>query len=93
VAFVLAGSALVLAPLISDHVHQERAARLLERRTDLREVNLGPGMNEEYRWGCWVGGAVLLLIGAMFGAESARRSRGGPEGSRGPSGKASGRDG
>jgi hypothetical protein len=84
VAFVLAGVALVLAPLISDHIRQETAARLLERRPDLKEVTLGPEMSEEYRWGCWIGGAILLLIGAMFGAESARRSRG-LEGRRAPS--------
>jgi hypothetical protein len=87
VAFVLAGVALVLTPLISDHIRQETAARLLERRADLKEANLGPGMSEEYRWGCWVGGAILLLIGALFGAESSRRSRG-SEGSGTPVGRA-----
>jgi hypothetical protein len=79
-AFVLAGLVLVLTPLISDHIRQETAARLLERRADLKEVNLGPGMSEEYRWACWVGGAILLLIGAMFGAESAWASRGSEDG-------------
>jgi hypothetical protein len=76
VAFVLAGVALVLAPLISDHIRLETAARVLAQRRDLTAIDMGPEMDQGYRWGCWLGGAFQLLIRALFSAESARGSRG-----------------
>jgi hypothetical protein len=68
--FAVLGVGLVLSPLISDHVRQATAARLLESRRDLKEVNLGPAMGLEYRLLCWVTGGIMILIGAMFGAEA-----------------------
>jgi hypothetical protein len=68
--FAIMGVGLVLTPLISDHVRQATAARVLEHRPDLKEINLGPGMSSEYRVGCWAAGALMILIAAAFGAES-----------------------
>jgi hypothetical protein len=74
--FAILGVGLILAPLISDHVRQATAARLLEHRPDLKAVDLGPGMNLAYRVLCWVAGGLMILVAAMFGADKA------PEGER-----------
>jgi hypothetical protein len=76
VVFAIMGVGLILTPLISDHIRQATAAQLLVSRPDLKEINLGAGMSLEYRVVCWVAGGLMILISAMFGAES------GPEGPR-----------
>jgi hypothetical protein len=75
VAFAVLGVFLVLTPLISDHLRTATAARLLEHRPDLKEVKLGPGMAEEYRWACWIIGGIMILIAAMFGAQEKQVTR------------------
>jgi hypothetical protein len=72
--FAILGAGLILTPLISDHLRQATATRLLESRPDLKEVHLGAGMSQEYRIVCWVAGGIMILIGAMFGTDPGQRS-------------------
>jgi hypothetical protein len=75
IVFAVLGVGLLLTPLISEHVRQARAAQLLESRRDLKEVNLGAGMGQEYRMVCWGTGGLMILIAAAFGAEPGREGR------------------
>jgi hypothetical protein len=75
VAFVLFGVGLILAPLISDHIREATYFRFLENARSKevsKEVRLGPGMAEEYRWLCWITGGIMILIGAMLAEQQNR---------------------
>jgi hypothetical protein len=75
VAFVLFGVGLILAPLISDHIREATYFRFLENTQSKgvsKEIRLGPGMAEQYRWFCWITGAIMVLIGAMLAEQQNR---------------------
>ncbi len=76
IAFLLMGVGLILTPLISDHIREDRAAYVLAARRDLRQVDLGPPMGDEYRWTCWGTGGLLILLSLAQVEDVFRRFRG-----------------
>jgi hypothetical protein len=64
IALIICGTALALAPPLSDHFQDQQIAQLLLERKDFNSVSLGIlPMSSQYRFGCWALGAVMIGVG------------------------------
>lgn len=65
---IICGTIIVLAPPLSDYLLSYRISQTLIERKDFNNFSLGQSaMSTEYRFGCWVLGAAMILVGTIGG--------------------------
>lgn len=74
VALVIMGGLLIVAPLVSDHLHRQQVVEAL-RQPGIDSITLQPELSPLYRLGCWLTGTACLGAGMLF----ARQKKSGPD--------------
>jgi hypothetical protein len=58
----------VLASPLSDYLTNLRISQMLIERKDFNSVSFGLSpVSNEYRFGCWAMGAIIILVGIIGG--------------------------
>jgi len=72
ITLIVMGTLILLAPAVSDYLHQRQAVRLLEH-PDVETVRLEGRMGRTDRLGCWAAGLAMIACGTICSLAAGRR--------------------
>ncbi len=64
ITLIIAGAVLILAPVVSDQLHEARFAQLIARPDS--PVRLDNPLSELYSFGCWLTGSAMIGMAVRF---------------------------
>ncbi len=67
ITLIIAGAVLILAPVVSDQLHEARVSELIAR-PGTTSVRLDNPLGELYPFGCWLTGSAMIGMAVRFSA-------------------------
>jgi hypothetical protein len=68
ITLIVCGTLIVFAPTLSIYLANREISQIMIERKDFNSFSLGHApMSSEYRFGCWVLGAAMILVGTIGG--------------------------
>lgn len=64
ITLIIMGALLIMVPAQSDYMYQRNVVELLSR-SNVTSASLVGQMSDEYRFGCWLTGTGMIVIGVL----------------------------